>query len=168
LQASDHRPDLVVQERARLCVYLDNIAAAHHIHPVERFDRALGLAMRRAEGGEIVQPHEPLRRFMHGVSIKRHRHLPGLAHLQRQRRPPVDDAVHIAPADARKARMPVLRHRLGPEDRDGQRSQPGIHPLAEAKGRNSFSHIDMVPSIAQRMHTRNRSDPPREAPPPLR
>ena len=122
LQAADHRAHLVVEERARRGLDLDPVAAADDVKPVERLDRAFGLAMRRAEGGEIVPPDQELRRFVHRVGVERHRHAPRPPGLQRQRRAAVEDAVDVAAADAAEARVPVVGDDLRLEDRDRRRA----------------------------------------------
>ena len=52
----------MVQETARGGVDPHFISAAFHIQQIERLDRALRLAVDRAEGGEVMQPDQRLRR----------------------------------------------------------------------------------------------------------
>ena len=53
-QAADHRAHLVMEEAARRRLDMDLLASRGDVEPVERLDRAVRLALRRAEGGEVV------------------------------------------------------------------------------------------------------------------
>src|SRR5688500_4437769 len=79
---------------------------------VERLDRALRLAVDRAERGEVVMADEMRRSLSHRLRIERNRDMPDLPHFQRRWRAAVEDSIEITPADTGKARMPVVRHRL--------------------------------------------------------
>ena len=57
-EAADHRAHLVVEEAARRGLDVDLLADAADVEPVERLDRAVRLAMGRAEGGEVVAADE--------------------------------------------------------------------------------------------------------------
>ena len=58
LQRSRHRAHLMVQERAGGGIDADLVADPLHIEPVERADRAVGLAFGRPERGEVVPPDQ--------------------------------------------------------------------------------------------------------------
>ncbi len=100
--------------------------------------------MGRTESGEIVPADEELRCLVHGFGIERTGDLPGMAALQRQRRAAVGDAVFIAPADAGKARVPVIalhraadhRHRIG--------AQMGVEGFHQAEGFDLLVDVDMA------------------------
>src|SRR3954462_3531814 len=66
-QAPDHRADLVVEEAARRRFDADLVAVTSNLESVERLYRAVGLAMGRAKGGEVVTSDEVRCAFLHGV-----------------------------------------------------------------------------------------------------
>ena len=102
------------------------------LEPVERLDRAVRLAMDRAEGGEVVASDEMRRALGHRLDIERHRDVPDPAALERRRRAAVEDPIEVAPADAREARVPVVGDRLDLEDRDRVRAGPAHSALRAA------------------------------------
>jgi len=61
----------VVQEGPRLGLDLDRFAAAHHVQPVHRPQRRLGLTFGGAEAGEVVMPDQMLRRLVHRRGVER-------------------------------------------------------------------------------------------------
>jgi hypothetical protein len=83
----------MMEERPRRRLDQDRVPLAPHREPIERLDRACGLALCRAEGGEVMQADETLRCFVHRLGIQRRGDAPGTAGLQRQRRAAVDDPV---------------------------------------------------------------------------
>src|SRR3546814_17737431 len=92
----------------------DGLALTPDIEPIQRLHRALRLAMRRAESRKVVQPRQALRRLVHRFGVEYHRHPPAPPNLQRPRRPPVYDALEVAPAQPAPHRLEVgsRYHRL--------------------------------------------------------
>ena len=123
-------------------VYL--FADAFDVEPVERLDRAHGLAVRRAEGGEIMLPDQPLRRAVHGLGIRRRDDLPGAVAIQGQRRPAVDDAIKIAPPGAGEARVPVGGDHFALRHRDRIGTQVRVDRPHQPKGREPRVDIAMT------------------------
>ena len=98
-QATDHRAHLVVEEAARRGLDVNFLALASDLQPVEGLDRAVGLAMRRAESGEVVASDQHRRAFAHRLDIQRDRDVPHASAFHRRRRPPIHYAVQILAAD---------------------------------------------------------------------
>src|SRR3546814_8728568 len=98
----------MMKEAARRGLDDHFLAVAADRQPVERLHRALRLAMRRSEGGEIVEADQLLRRGVHRIGVERPRDLPRQSLVPRQRRAAVDDAIFIGAADSREARVPVV------------------------------------------------------------
>src|SRR3546814_1758588 len=63
LQATHHRPHLMMEEGTGGDVKQDGLALTPDIEPIQRLHRALRLAMRRAESRKVVQPRQALRRL---------------------------------------------------------------------------------------------------------
>ena len=61
------------------------------------------------------------RAFAHRFDVERDGDVPDAAGVERGRRPAVEDAVEIAPADAGEARVPVVGDLLDLEHRDRMR-----------------------------------------------
>src|SRR3546814_13848469 len=97
LQATHHRPHLMMEEGTGGDVKQDGLALTPDIEPIQRLHRALRLAMRRADSRKVVQPRQALRRLVHRFGVEYHRHPPAPPTLQRQRRPPAYDALEEPP-----------------------------------------------------------------------
>jgi len=97
----------MVQERAGSRRHRDLLAIPADIETIERLHRRASLAFDGAKTGEVVAAEQHLPGFVHRPGIKRPRHPPGAVALQHQGRPPVDDAIDIAPVRRRKPRMKV-------------------------------------------------------------
>jgi hypothetical protein len=107
--------------------------------------------MRRAEGGEVVPPDERLRRALHRLGIERAGDVPRAAALERQRRAAVADAVEVAPADAREARVPVVGLGLAREHRDRLGPQPRVERFHQPERVSCLGDVDMA-DHRQRVH----------------
>src|SRR5690606_9697460 len=105
------------------------LAVAADAELVERLDRALRLAMRRAEGREVVEADQLLRRGVHRLGVERPRDLPRQPLVPRQRRAAVDDAIFIGAPYAREARVPVVGDDLTSDDRDRRRAELRVERL---------------------------------------
>src|SRR5690349_14769791 len=81
-EAADHRADLVMQEAARRGSDVDFIADAAHLQPIERLYRAVRLALRRAEGGEVVAADEVRRAFLHRLDVERNGNVPDSTRIE--------------------------------------------------------------------------------------
>ena len=139
-QRADHRAHLVVQERARRrrrCWTSSPSRVTSSRSSVLTGD--LRLALGGAEGGEVVLADQPLRGRVHRLGVERPRHPPGAAALERQAGAAVDDAVEIVPLHRREARVEIVRHALGREDRDRMRPQMRVERVAHGVGRASPS-----------------------------
>src|SRR3546814_14832147 len=99
---------------------------------IQRLHRALRLAMRRAEGREIVEADQLLRRGVHRVGVERPRDLPRQTLVPCERRSAVDDAIFISASDAGEARVPVARDELAPDDPDRRGPTLGGDPESVA------------------------------------
>jgi hypothetical protein len=143
----------VVQEAARRRLDVDFLALAAHLQPVERLHRAVRLALRRAEGGEVVPADEHRRTLLHRFHVEGHRDMPHPPAIQCRRRPSVEDAVEIAPPDAREARVPVIRDLLDVEYRHRLRPHQRVEALAQPVRRERLRDID-VHRHGERMHPR--------------
>ena len=143
----------MVQETPRRCFYNDMLALSPHIELVERLYRAVGLAMYRSESGEIMKADQPLRGAMHGFCIKWLRDAPCLSRLQRQRGAAIGNAIFIGATDARKARVPIVRHDYAIEDRHRMRAEQRIDPLHQAEGFDGLVEFG-VRAHRQRMDAR--------------
>src|SRR3546814_7124128 len=100
LQATHHRPHLMMEEGTGDDVKQDGLALTPDIEPIQRLHRALRLAMRREERRKVVQPRQSLRRLVHRFCVEYHRHPPDSPNLHHQRRPPDYDALEVAPPNA--------------------------------------------------------------------
>ena len=98
----------MMKEAARRGLDPDFLADAADVEAIERLDRALGLAVDRAEGREIVVSDEMRRALLHRLDVERHGNVPDTARVERGGRAAVEDAVEVAPLDAAEARMPLL------------------------------------------------------------
>ena len=100
--------------------------------PINAAAGRFGLALHRAERGEVVLTEQCLSRAVHGLGIERARD-PGAAQaLERGACARVQDVVAIDPADRGVPRMEPRSDLGGPFERDG-RWQPGVgaeHPRA--------------------------------------
>ena len=141
-----------MQEAACSGVHANFLALSFDIEPVERLDRAVRLAMDRAEGSEVMQPYQLLRRLVHRPVIEILRHQPGAVLVERERRAPVGDAIDVGSADARKARMPVVGHHFALRDRDRFGAQVRVESFHQPEGRDVLCNVDMA-THGERMHT---------------
>ncbi|MNK97782.1 hypothetical protein D3C87_1181290 [compost metagenome] len=125
--------------------YLDKIAIARHIQPVERSDRAARLTMNRAESGKIVPADEHLCSFMHAFVVQIFRYPPCALVLECQPRFPANDAVQIMAAKRGEARVEILGHRRYVDNRDGlfRHGQMGVESIAKLIWRPIAGKIDM-------------------------
>src|SRR3546814_11347988 len=98
LQATHHRPHLMMEEGTGGDVKQDGLALTPDIEPIQRLHRALRLAMRRAERRKVVQPRQALRRLVHRFGVAYHRHQPGPPNLQRPPPPPVYHPISVPAA----------------------------------------------------------------------
>ncbi|PAV66579.1 hypothetical protein WR25_05656 [Diploscapter pachys] len=99
--------------------------------------------MRRAESGKVVPPDQHRRRRRHCIGVERLRYLPRQPRFPGQRRAPVDDAIFVTAPDARKARMPIVRHLHAVEHRDRCRPHPRIERLHQPERRDRLGDVDM-------------------------
>src|SRR5690606_35219160 len=94
-KAADHRPHLMMEERPRRCEYADPLAVPGHVEPVERTQWAVGLTMRRTEGGEIMPPDQMRRTLGHRGDVERGWNAPRQPLFDGQRRAARADAIFI-------------------------------------------------------------------------
>src|SRR5207245_2807384 len=92
-EAADHRAHLVVEEAARGGGHVDLLVGFRYLEPVERLDRAVRLALRRAEGREVMTSNQVRRTVAHRAGVERDCDVPHTAVVERGRRPAVEDAV---------------------------------------------------------------------------
>src|SRR4029077_16335403 len=95
LQAADHGPYLVVQERARGSLNDDLITAPADIEPFERPQGRVRLALRGAKGREIVPAEKRGCGRRHRLGVKRDRYPPDTIVVECGRRAPRQDAVAV-------------------------------------------------------------------------
>ena len=124
---------------------------ADDVELVERLDRRLGLALGGAEGGEIVLAYQALRGSVHGGDIKRARHPPGTAGIERQIGPAVDDAIEVMTLHRRRPGVEVVRNAFGCKDGNGMRAQMRIERVAHGIRVPILGEIDMR-HLAARVH----------------
>ena len=142
-----------MQEAACSGVHANFLALSFDIEPVERLDRAVRLAMDRAEGGEIVASDQRLRRFVHCLVVELLRDQPGAVLVERERSAPIGYAIDIGSAEARKARMPIVGHHFALRDRDRFGAQVRVESFHQPEGRDVLCNIDMA-THGERMHAR--------------
>ena len=140
-----------MQKRVGLHRHGDDIALAHDFDELHLPSRVRGLAVHRAERGEIVLAQQTLRCAMHGVCIERPP-LPSQV-LSAQRRPHVmvEQAIAIAPRARRKPGIERIAHRHTPAHAHGGRQARGRaqHPGARIALRVAVEIHD----LAFGMHT---------------
>lgn len=143
-----------MKEALRRRAYLDEIAIARHIQPVERAHGAVRLAMDRAEGGEIMPADEHLGGFMHALMVEVLRHPPCPLVLQRQPGLAANDAVEIVPTKGGKAGVEILGHGSGIENGHGfaRHGEMRIERVAKLVGLPVAQKIDMD-NLPNGMHT---------------
>src|SRR5690349_14117943 len=95
------------------------LAGLRDLQPVERLHRAVRLALRRAEGGEVMTSDEMRRALAHRLDVERDGDIPHAARVECRRSPAAEDAVEIAATDAAEPRVPVVRDRFDLQYRDG-------------------------------------------------
>src|SRR3546814_15382285 len=105
--------------------------------------------MRRAESRKVVQPRQALRRLVHRFGVEYHRHPPGPPNLQRQRRPPVYDAIEVAPAHAAETRVEVVSRYLRLQDRHRLRPKLRVEPVHQPKRSDRLVVIAMRSQIGR-------------------
>ncbi len=87
--------------------------------------------------------HQGLGRGVHGLGVQRLPDVPDPAVVQRRRRPPVEDAVEVAPPLGREAGVEVFG-RLGRlQDGDGLLRQVGVDGVADGGGRPGPLQVDV-------------------------
>src|SRR5437763_10170769 len=120
-----------MQEAARGSYDVHLVAGLRDIDPVERLHRAVRLALRRAEGGEVMASDEVRRTVAHRFEVERHRNVPDPTRVQSRRGAAAKDSVEIAPPDAGEASVPVVGD--GTHLHDGDRLWPNerIQSLAQ-------------------------------------
>src|SRR3546814_18751822 len=74
LQATHHRPHLMMEEGTGGDVKQDGLALTPDIEPIQRLHRALRLAMRRAESRKVVHPPQALPPPWPPLGHAHHRH----------------------------------------------------------------------------------------------
>jgi hypothetical protein len=129
----------------------DVVADALHIQPVERLHRASGLAFGGAEGREVVPPYQDLRGLVHGGGVQRALHQPGPIPLERQRRPPVDDAIDIMASPRRGAGVEAVRHLARGEHTHRPRLHMRVHGVAHGIAAPVAAEIHMR-HLMRRVH----------------
>ena len=155
-QRADHRAHLAVQERQRAYFEQNLVALAPDVEPVERADRRFRLALRVAEGREIVPPDKHASRLVHRLGVEPRLDPPGAAEFERERRAAIDDAIEVVARARAVARVEIGAHALGAEDRDGMGMKQRVEPLAEPERLPVALKIDMR-DLAERMHARVRA-----------
>ena len=101
-----------MQERARARFEHDLVAVAPDVEPVEGADRRFRLALRIAEGREIVASDQAAGGRVHRLWVEPWLDAPGLSALERERRPAIDDAIKIMPRARAVARVEIFPHAL--------------------------------------------------------
>ena len=149
-QRADHGAHLIVQERTRHRGDVNLAARLRNVEPVERLHRRLGLALGRAERGEVVLAGEPLRRHVHGRDVERTRHPPGAQPVKREIRPPIGNAVEIVTAHRGAARVEILGHALRRDHRDRMRPQVRVDRVAHRVGGVFLRKVEMR-NLAERV-----------------
>lgn len=142
-QAANHRADLMMKEAARGRSHLYFIPDPRDVETVQGFYRAIGLALGRAECGEVMTSHKVRCTFSHRVLIKRNGHVPDFALVQGRRRTAIEDPVQVTSADAGETGMPVGGNRVCVEDRDRLFAHECIQAFAQPVGSNVPSDVDM-------------------------
>src|SRR3546814_18543708 len=94
----------MMKEAARRGLDDHFLAVAADRQPVERLHRALRLAMRRSEGGEIMEADQLLRRGVHRIGVERPSDLPRQSLVPRTRRAAVADPIFIGSTAALRVR----------------------------------------------------------------
>ncbi len=109
------------------------------------------LALRRAEGREVVPAGQRRRGLAHRVHVEGVADAPGEPRLQRQRRAPADDAIYVVPADRAEAGVEIVRHPLGRQHGDRGGPQMVVHRLGQPEGLPVAAEVGMR-HLAQRVH----------------
>ena len=110
---------------------MDLLADAAHVERIEGLHRAVGLAMGRAEGREVMPSDQMRGAFLHRVDIERHGDVPNPPRVERRRRAAIEDPIEILPPDTGEARVPVVGDLLDREHRNRVRADERIQPLAQ-------------------------------------
>src|ERR1700732_2500027 len=142
-QRTSHRAHLVLQERTRRGADTDLFASARDIEAIERLYRRFGLALGRAEGGEVVMADKALCGGMHRFGIERARHAPSAVLVERKIGAAVDDAIKVMPFDGGEPGVEVRRRAFGGEYHDRLRAQVEIDGVAHGLAFPVLSEIDM-------------------------
>ena len=90
----------MVEEAARGRGHVDLFADARDFELVEGLHRAVRLALRRAEGGEVMTSNQMRGAGPHCLDIERDGDVPHAPGVERRRRPAAEDSVQITPPEA--------------------------------------------------------------------
>ena len=132
-----------MQERSRARLEQNLVPVAADVEPVEGADRRFRLALRIAEGGEVVAPDQNAGGRVHGRRVEPRLHPPGLSAFERQRRAAIGDAIAIVAGARAAPRVEIFAHALNAENRHGMGMKQRIEPLAEPERRPVALEIDM-------------------------
>ena len=121
----------MVEERAGRNLHFNLLAKAADRYAVQSLDRALRLAMGRAESGEVMLAGEGLCSVVHRFRIEARCNLPAQAAVKGQRRPAVGDLVKIAASLAGKAGVPFVIDDVTGKHRNRVGAKACIDPLAQ-------------------------------------
>ena len=140
-----------MQERARARLEQNIVADAPDFEPIESADRRIRLALRIAEGREIVLADEHARGLVHGLGVEPRLHPPGAAALEGQGSAAIDDAIEVVAGGSAAPGVETGADALGAENRHRMRLKQRIEPLAQAERIPVALKLDMR-DLAQRMH----------------
>ena len=147
LQRADETAHLIVQKGPRTYIemYFGAIFCLDGFDPdfVHSFHRAGRLTDGRAEGGEVMAPHQNSSGFAHGVEVHLLFDLPDKAAQMRQRGAARQNAEQISPLQRSKSRVERVRHFGAVYNRYGVRLEVIIDCLGQAEGRPVALHIAM-------------------------
>ncbi len=151
LETPDHRPDLIVQERASAGLDTDLVARRRDDEAIERPHRRFCLALGGAEGREVVASDERLRGLRHGRGIEVDGQPPDAIALERWRSTAREDTIEVMARRGAEAGVEVACRLSTLEHDDRQRLQVEIHRVAHAERLPRLGEIE-VGNLAQRMN----------------
>ncbi len=118
---------------------------------IEGLHRAVGLALHRAEGGEIVLADQPVGAGLHRRGVEPVRHPPGPAAIVHQRRAARHQPEQVAPFHRREPRVEIARHPGAGDHGHRRRLQMEIERLAEPERVPVLRQVAMR-HLAERVH----------------
>src|SRR5579871_1776558 len=127
------------------------IAVARDVEAIEGADRRIRLALRVAEGREIMPADERLGGFVHRTCVEARLHPPGAAVIERERRAAVYDPVEIMAGAGAAPGVEIGIGGFALENRDRMGMKQRVQPLAEAERVPCALKVDMR-DLAERMH----------------